>query len=138
MTSIRPGGASDLAAIAAIQAAAPEAAQWDVAQYMQYDLRVAICRNRVAGFLVSRRVAEGENEILNVAVAPAFRRLGIARQLVNSLLKETAGDVFLEVRESNTAAQDLYMSLNFQCVGRRPDYYESPPEAAIVMKFHSC
>lgn len=127
-----------MAEIAAIQAAAPEAAQWDVFQYMQYDVRVAICQNRVAGFLVWRPVAEKENEILNVAVAPAFRRLGIAQQLINSLLKETAGDVFLEVRESNTAAQNLYKSLNFQYVGRRPEYYEFPPEAAIVMKFHSC
>jgi ribosomal protein S18 acetylase RimI-like enzyme len=48
------------------------------------------------------------------------------------------GTVFLEVRESNKAARNLYLSLGFQELGRRPEYYETPLEPAIVMKFHSC
>jgi ribosomal-protein-alanine N-acetyltransferase len=138
MPVIRRGEARDLAEIAEIQAVSPETAQWDVAAYLQYDLRVAICQDRVAGFLVARRVAEDESEVLNLAVAPQFRRRGVARKLVNSLLADARGAVFLEVRESNSTAQTLYKSLNFQYVGTRPAYYDSPTEAAIVMKFHSC
>jgi ribosomal protein S18 acetylase RimI-like enzyme len=135
-----------LSAIAAIQQASPEAALWDVASYLQYGLRVAIYENRVAGFLVSRTTAcsgrpgsaSEESEILNLAVSPDFRRLGIGRALVKSLLAGFSGTVFLEVRASNEKALLLYKSLGFQEVGRRFGYYEVPPEAAIVMKFHSC
>jgi len=136
--TIRPGGDADLSSIAAIQAASPEAAQWEVSGYLQYDLRVAICEKQVVGFLVSRAPDGSECEILNLAVSPQFRRAGIGRLLVESLLASFAGPVFLEVRTSNRAAADLYKSLGFEEVNRRPNYYDSPLEAAIVMKFHSC
>ena len=136
--TIRPGGDADLNSIAAIQAASPEAAQWEVSGYLQYDLRVALCEKQVVGFLVSRAPDGSECEILNLAVSPQFRRAGIGRLLVESLLASFAGPVFLEVRASNRAAADLYKSLGFEEVNRRPNYYDSPLEAAIVMKFHSC
>jgi ribosomal-protein-alanine N-acetyltransferase len=143
---IRPGDAADLTAIAAIQQASPEAAQWDVAGYLQYSLRVAIYEDQVAGFLVSRTLGHPlgrppgpvECEILNLAVSPDFRRLGIGRALVSWLLAGFSGAIFLEVRASNAGAVRLYKSLGFQEVGLRSGYYDEPPEAAIVMKFHSC
>jgi ribosomal-protein-alanine N-acetyltransferase len=139
---IRLGGAGDLSAIAAIQQDSPGASQWDVASYLEYSLKVAIYQDQVAGFLVSRPLGHPsdseESEILNLAVSPDFRRLGIGRALVISLLESLRGPTFLEVRASNPAAISLYKSLGFQEVGRRPGYYETPPEAAIVMKFHSC
>ena len=138
MTAIRRGEAGDLAEIAAIQAASPEIAQWDVTHYLQYDLYVALRRGRVTGFLVGRRVAEGESELLNLAVAPEWRRQGVARELLGAWLEEVGGEIYLEVRESNRAAQNLYEILGFQYVTHRPGYYDSPPEPAIVMKFHSC
>jgi [ribosomal protein S18]-alanine N-acetyltransferase len=138
MPVIRRGEAGDLAEIAAIQADCPETAQWEVAQYLEYDLRVAICDSRVAGFLVARHVAVDESELLSLGVAPEFRGTGVARQLVEDFLTETCSTVFLEVRESNSAARSLYKSIGFQPVSTREAYYESPPEAAIVMKFHSC
>jgi ribosomal-protein-alanine N-acetyltransferase len=92
----------------------------------------------LAGFLVWRTVAEGECEVLNLAVAPAFRRRGIARELLNPLLTLRDAQVFLEVRESNEAARIFYNSMGFQEVGTRKLYYNFPVEAAIVMKFHSC
>jgi ribosomal-protein-alanine N-acetyltransferase len=92
----------------------------------------------VAGFLVTRAVASDEVEILNLAVAPALRRRGIARSLLSLLVENVCGAVFLEVRESNSTARDFYHSIGFKEVGRRPDYYTEPCEASIVMKFHSC
>lgn len=135
---IRRGGPGDLAEVAIVQAASPEAAQWDVVGYLQYDFRVSVCGNQVTGFLVSRTLTEGETELLNLAVAPGFRRQGVARKLVESLLGESPGVVYLEVRESNRAARKFYDQLGFQEVSSRSGYYQAPPEAAIVMKFHSC
>jgi ribosomal-protein-alanine N-acetyltransferase len=135
---IRRGGPPDLAQVAVIQAASPEAAQWNAADYLQYDFRVWVRGIRVAGFLVSRTLTEGETELLNLAVAPEFRRRGVARKLVESLLAESSGVVYLEVRESNRIARKFYNHMGFQEVSSRSGYYQAPPEAAIVMKFHSC
>ena len=120
------------------QTRSPEAAQWDPTGYLDYDLLVAVEQEQVAGFLVWRLTDAGEGEILNLAVAPEFRRAGLARRLVGALLSGYRGYIFLEVRESNRAARNLYKSLGFYEVGCRPGYYEKPLEAAIVMKFHSC
>jgi ribosomal-protein-alanine acetyltransferase len=138
MPAIRRGGTEDLAAVAAIQAASPEAAQWKPADFLAHHLLVALGEAGVVGFVAARPVAEREFEILNLAVAPEFRRQGVARNLLRALFHDYHGTFFLEVRESNQAAQVCYKSLGFQLVAYRPGYYENPPEAAIVMKFHSC
>jgi ribosomal-protein-alanine acetyltransferase len=138
MPVIRPADEGDLEAVAAIQSAGTEASRWPVTEYMQYEFTVSMRDGTVAGFLVWRPLAEGECEVLNLAVAPEFRRQGVARQLLEPLLHRGGNTVFLEVRESNQAARNLYNSMGFQEVGRRKQYYESPPEDAIVMKFHSC
>jgi ribosomal-protein-alanine N-acetyltransferase len=49
-------------------------------------------------------------------------------------LFEREGIYFLEVRESNRPAQELYSRFGFQAVGKRPKYYRRPMESAIVMK----
>lgn len=126
--------AKDLVRIAAIQSAAPEAAHWNAADYLGQSCFVAKTNEVVVGFLVTRETAPGETEILNMAVDPAFRRRGIGRRLLEPILR---GEVFLEVRESNTGAQALYISLGFQVAGRRRRYYTDPPEDAIVMRFFS-
>jgi len=138
MPVIRRAGEGDWSAIAAIQQESPGAAQWKIADYGRYELYVAVHENQVAGFLVWRAAGEVECEILNLAVLPDFRRKGIGRALVESLLDSFGRDVFLEVRESNGAARELYKSLGFEEINRRPEYYKDPSEAAIVMKFHSC
>jgi ribosomal-protein-alanine N-acetyltransferase len=138
MPIIRRGEAGDLEAVAEIQSASPEAAHWQAADYLQYEFTVAICGGTVAGFLVWRTVAEGEAELLNLAVAPRFRRQGIARELLKPLLNLPGTRIFLEVRESNLGARMCYKSMGFQEVSIRPKYYTSPTESAIVMKFHSC
>jgi ribosomal protein S18 acetylase RimI-like enzyme len=138
MPVIRRGVPTDLAEVAAIQAASPEAPQWNVADYLQYDLLVAVCGTQVRGFLAFRTPEASEREILNLAVAPGSRRQGIARELWKTLLQGFSGSIYLEVRETNQAARNLYNSIGFQELSRRPGYYSYPLEAAIVMKFHSC
>jgi len=135
--TIRAAAAGDLASIAAIQAASPQAAQWDPAAYLGHDCRVGDLHGRVVGFLVTRRVGPGESEILNLAVDPAERRSGVARALVQEALGRSPGAWFLEVRASNEAAIRLYERAGFERVGRRSSYYRQPAEEAIVMRLVS-
>jgi ribosomal-protein-alanine N-acetyltransferase len=134
---VRAGRASDLEGVAAIQAASPEAAQWDPRDYLAHDFLVAESGGAVAGFAAARRVAEGQSELLNLAVARQHRRSGIGRALMNALLLRHPGEIWLELRASNPSALQFYESIGFQRVGSRPGYYENPPETAIVMKFQS-
>ena len=135
--AIRRAAPEEIPQIFAIQATAPESSQWQPADYLTYDCHLAVLDERLAGFLVSRRVAEGEREILNVAVHPEFRRTGVATELIRAELARWPGVHFLEVRESNTAARKLYELLGFQQVGVRAEYYENPPETGIVMRIFS-
>jgi [ribosomal protein S18]-alanine N-acetyltransferase len=135
---IRRAAASDLAAIAEIQRACAEAAQWNVHDYLAHDCWVATVGDRLAGYLVCRAVAEDEREVLNIAVHPEFRRQGIARALLEAECNRNSGDYFLEVRASNEAARALYSIMGFTEAGVRPGYYEDPHESGIVMKRRSC
>jgi ribosomal-protein-alanine acetyltransferase len=127
-------GQADLPAIAAIQAASPEASQWKPEDYLQYD---ALLVEPGIAFIVTRQVAPGEREILNLAVAPEARRTGVGRALLKHVLDGAPGSWFLEVRESNQAAIRLYESTGFRASGKRPGYYSGSSELAIVMHFQS-
>lgn len=90
----------------------------------------------IAGCCGIRNMA-GEGEITNVAVAPRFRGRGIARAMMEYMLKEASlhkMEAFtLEVRVSNTPAVRLYESLGFVSEGIRPGFYEKPTEDALIM-----
>ncbi len=131
---VRPATREDLPAISRIQRLSPEASAWEP---RNDSCSVAVVDGSIAGFLVVRRTAPDEAEILNLAVDPCRRRQGIARALVNFALQTTSAQWFLEVRESNSPAIALYRSLGFEAVGRRENYYADPAEAAIVMRIHS-
>jgi len=134
---IRRGEVADLDQITAIQATAPEASQWQTPDYLTFDCQVATLDGQIAGFVVSRTVGDREREILNVAVRPDLRRLHIATGLLRAEMARWPGAHFLEVRESNAGARQLYERLGFEAVGSRPGYYENPPEAGIVMRIFS-
>jgi ribosomal-protein-alanine acetyltransferase len=134
---IRAATRDDLAAIGAIQAASSEASQWEPESYLDHDCLVAVAGGRVVGFLVTRATAPDEGEILNLAVEPEFRRSGIGRMLMETLLTSARKAWFLEVRESSYGAINLYKTLGFLPTGRRENYYPEPMEAAIVMRVFS-
>lgn len=134
---IRRAETADLVQITAIQATAPEASQWQTLDYLTFDCQVATLEGQIAGFVVSRTVGDQEREILNVAVRPDLRRLRIATDLLRAEMARWPGAHFLEVRESNSGARQLYDRLGFEAVGTRPGYYENPSEAGIVMRVFS-
>jgi ribosomal-protein-alanine N-acetyltransferase len=75
--------------------------------------------------------------IATIATHPDFRRQGIAQALLAHVLKlgadEGAVSSFLEVRESNLAAQAMYRKFGYEVTGRRPQYYKDNGEDAILM-----
>lgn len=104
--------------------------------------RVARCwvmreDGRVAGYLCLWEVAD-ELHITNVAVHPAYRRRGIARELLAAVLddavRRSLSVVGLEVRPTNAEARALYESFGFQVVGRRRGYYYDTGEDALIME----
>jgi ribosomal protein S18 acetylase RimI-like enzyme len=128
---IRRARSEDLNSIQAIQLASGLAAQWEPGSYFAYDVLIAEYHGEPAGFLVSRTLGHGEVEVLTIAVHEHLRRLGVATQLIAAV---SANEIFLEVRESNGAARNLYRKMKFQELGIRKDYYEDPTENAVIMR----
>jgi len=93
-------------------------------------------KTTIAGYVVPWLLVD-EVHIANIAVAPQFRRLGLARKLMRHSLFEASQDgavsASLEVRASNAAAQALYKELGFIEVGRRKHYYHNNGEDALLM-----
>ncbi len=91
---------------------------------------------RVLGYVGMMFVLD-EGYISNVAVAPAFRRRGIADALIAELLRRadalSLSFVTLEVREHNIPAISLYENCGFVRVGLRKNYYQKPCENAVLM-----
>lgn len=97
---------------------------------------VAETDGRVVGMLVTWLFVD-EAHIANIATHPDYRRRGIARKLLSytlqSAMREGAQSSFLEVRESNLAAQEMYRKFGYVEVGRRKRYYRDNNEDAILM-----
>ena len=97
----------------------------------------ALDGDRVAGYVGSQSVL-GESDMMNVAVAPEYRRQGIAQGLITALSAELkkrgSQSLALEVRVSNVLAITLYEKLGFSQAGCRKNYYRSPKEDALILK----
>jgi ribosomal-protein-alanine N-acetyltransferase len=98
--------------------------------------RVAQADGRIVGYL-GYRVVLDEMHVVLVAVAPAWRQRGIARQMMCQAIDQARAAgctrATLEVRVSNTPAQQLYYGLRFAPVGTRPKYYVRPTEDALIL-----
>ncbi len=130
---------SHVAAVAALEQANfndcwPEAA---IRSELQNELAlwlVAVENGIVAGYVGSQTVL-GEADMMNIAVEESFRRQGVARALVEELIRQLSATMLtLEVRASNTPAISLYKSMDFSEVGRRKNYYRAPREDALILR----
>ena len=140
---LRPATEADLPALLEIEQQSFSHPNWTADDFLENDCTVAEIDGEIGGFLVAREIFPGdatsppEREILNLAVAVPFRRRGVASALLKYELGRKA-ICFLEVRESNLAAQKLYRKFGFTEIAERPHYYQHPKERAIVMKMKWC
>ena len=151
VTVVGDARAEDLDRLAAIHADGFPGAAWSAG-----DLAALLREETVFGLVVRRanffgtrsavafvlvRLVAGEAEILTLAVDPAHRRRGIARQLMETVFRrlyhDRAETLFLEVDAGNEPAVELYRRLRFRKVGERKGYYAHgsvPGATALVMR----
>ena len=91
----------------------------------------------ILGFAIAHVVGD-EAEVLDIAVMPSQRGLGIGAALLDTLMGRCeaggAETIFLEVRESNAPARALYASRHFALAGRRKRYYQLPTEDGLILR----
>ena len=134
---------SDASAAHALLEESLEAAQWamaSIAESAQSGVGwVAESGNCAAGLLIGRAAAD-EFEILNMAVARAYRGQGLGSRLLREALdwaiESGARHAHLEVRASNRAAVRLYQRSGFRQTGCRENYYSGPIEDALVLSLN--
>lgn len=141
--TIRRFRPEDAAAVTRIMEESPEAARWSKESYEASGgwggmlALVSETRGELGGVLIGRQVAD-EGEVLNLAVRRGNRRKGEGGALLEAALAELkAGGVthvYLEVRESNSAAIAFYEKHEFAKTGRRKSYYHDPEEAAVLLE----
>lgn len=105
---------------------------------IQKDNGIVLCfmdENNVIA-LLSGYFAEGEGDITSIAVDENFRRKGLAQRLIaefEKILPDNTENIFLEVRESNSPAINLYTKCSFERLSVRKNFYINPRENAVVM-----
>ena len=110
------------------------------AQAKGYRCYVLLLDHRVIGHAVLTVILD-EAELLNFCLAPTQQGKGLARGYLESVMttmaEQGANKLFLEVRQSNTPARQLYASAGLHQIGRRKDYYplDNAREDAILMGF---
>lgn len=139
---LRPMREADIEAVAAIESLAYEF-PWSAGIFRDclragYDCRVLVDDRMIVGYGILS-VGAGEAHVLNVCIAPSQQTRGLGRRLVRRVIDlarwHRAERIFLEVRPSNERAIALYLSLGFNEIGKRPNYYPARRgrEDAIVM-----
>lgn len=90
-------------------------------------------RDAVIGYCLAAPGVD-EMHLLNLSVAPGFRRRGHARRMLDALVERCRIDhlaqLWLEVRVSNEAARQLYRAFGLREVGLRPAYYPASAASA--------
>ena len=97
---------------------------------------VAVHKNLVVGYVLLAVVGD-DLELHKIAVLPQFRKLGIGKNLLDMaskyMKKNHYKKLFLEVRETNKNAINLYNKFGFKVLSKRENYYDDG-EACLVMQ----
>lgn len=104
-------------------------------------LVIMLKKEQVAGFcLFDKSVPDSFAHLLKILVVPEFRKQGHSRVLldnaIDQLRQEGCSRLFLEVEESNHAAQKLYSGRGFSVVHRKKDFYGENRNALIMTLDH--
>jgi [ribosomal protein S18]-alanine N-acetyltransferase len=99
---------------------------------------VAEHNDKVVGFMIYE-LHKAKLHVLNFAVHPSFRRIGVGRQMVTKLAGKLSSHrrtkVTLAVRETNLPAQLFFKALEFKAVRVLRGYYEDSGEDAFLMQY---
>ena len=99
-----------------------------------YQLQI---KNEIVGFVVARVILD-EIEIMNIATHKHYRRMGIAKKILQQMEKDAKQKqikkILLEVNEKNIPAIQLYQKMGFVQVGKRPKYYNNIDTAILLEK----
>jgi ribosomal-protein-alanine N-acetyltransferase len=99
---------------------------------------VAEYNNTIVGFMIYE-IPKDKIHLLNLAVAPNFKRCGIGTAMVtklaNKLVTQNRNRVYLEVREYNLNAQLFFRSQGFRATKILKNYYDKTDEDAYVMQY---
>lgn len=104
--------------------------------YFAYKLCVS---GKLQGYYIGLQVLD-EITLMDIAVAGEYQSQGVGRCILAHFIEQCrlrkGTEIWLEVRESNIAAHQLYISLGFTLIEKRKDYYPSKDgaEAALIMK----
>jgi ribosomal-protein-alanine N-acetyltransferase len=138
--AVRLAAPADVPAIAAIEAASFPC-PWSERTFDQEIVnefsifKVLAAQKEVLGFY-DLWVCGDEAHLLNVAVAPAYRRRGYGTALVRDAVEEArraqCTRIILEVRPANEAARALYAAFGFRKIGERPHYYADGERADVM------
>jgi [ribosomal protein S18]-alanine N-acetyltransferase len=94
--------------------------------------------DRVVGFMIYE-LHKTKLHVLNFAVAPEWRRLGIGTQMVMKLVGKLSSHrrtkITLAVRESNLMAQLFFRTQAFKASRVLRSYYEDSGEDAYLMNY---
>jgi|ERR1043166_6700 len=130
--TIREGVPADHVQAIEVQKAAFGQVHWP---FGEDAFRIAeMADGEMVGYLVWRPTYTDEFEILSIATQPKHQRKGVARALLREFCAAYKGDLFVEVRESNSVAIAFYSSMGFGETGIRHSYYGDTGEGAIIMK----
>lgn len=140
---LRPMDPNDLERISRIELASYEH-PWSLGNFRDslhagYSAWVREADGEVIGYYVMMAAA-GEAHLLNLTIAPNWRRHGLGRDLLEHCLERArdhhAENLFLEVRVSNTGAIALYHDSGFVDLAVRQAYYPAREgrEDALIMK----
>ena len=100
--------------------------------------RVVTPTGEMVGFVFVLVNEDGSAHLTTIGVAPEHRRRGLALRLLahieNALRLRNILTVVLEVRVSNTSAQDLYREAGYAIVQRLARYYNNGEDCFLMVK----
>lgn len=124
-----------IARIEALQHHVPWSAQ-SFAEALACGWHCRVLKNRdgqILGYCVCMTAVDDE-ELLTITVRPDLTGQGYGRQLMQAVVSgartRQAKQLFLEVRESNQVAINLYVQMGFKITGMRKNYYPTPADPA--------
>ncbi|MGB6129132.1 MAG: ribosomal protein S18-alanine N-acetyltransferase [Psychrilyobacter sp.] len=91
-------------------------------------------KNRLAGYIILLDSID-VYEVIKIAISPNYRKKGLGKKLLSSVLKDLDKNLILEVRVSNDPAIKLYEGLGFEKINIRKGYYGDTGEDGIVYLF---